>query len=301
MKKLILLSTLILSIKSYSQIDDYRTDLEKKVYETSKLSIENGLEYNYYSKEEYELIIQKERKIFKSLGKPNKNSEISLFLKKYITEKDLSKINYSNIMSSFSYEVNPHKIEFFDFKIRLKFKLSEKNKISGIRIQTGNKELDYKIIKLFEKYPLKEVLKINDSKGEYSLQLFEKEGRKTIINASTFFVNDEEPTLEKCKNIERAHKRGSCWYKELYQHILNNISQKEFAKQKLRGEIKIYPRFSIDSVGNIYNVNSVAPNKIIKNEIDRVIETFNKGIIPAKRNKIPKNYFYHTNYILIIE
>ena len=48
MKKLILVITLLLSINSYTQID-HRTDLEKTVYEASKLSIENGLEYNYYS------------------------------------------------------------------------------------------------------------------------------------------------------------------------------------------------------------------------------------------------------------
>ena len=300
MKKLILVITLLLSINSYTQID-HRTDLEKTVYEASKLSIENGLEYHYYSKEEYELITQTERKNFESLGKPNKNSEISLFLKKYITKKELRKVNYSKIMSSFSYKLNPYKLEFFDYKIRLKFKLSKKNKISGIRILTGNKELDNKIKKLFKKYPLKEAFKIRDRKGEYSIQLFEKVEGKTIINASTFFVNDEKPSLEKCKKIEIGHRRNSCWYKELYQHILNNISPQEFIKQKLRGEIKIYPRFSIDSVGNIYKVNSVAPNKIIKNEIDRVIKTFSKGIIPAKRNNIPENYFYHTNYILIIK
>jgi len=131
--------------------------------------------------------------------------------------------------------------------------------------------------------------------------LFARENRKAIIKASTNIVYDEKPTLEECKNIESKSKRSSCFYKKLQQHILNNISLQTVAKQKKKGEIRINPRFTIDSIGNIFNVNSIAPNKTLKNEVDRLIFSFIKKIIPAKRNGVAKNYFYKTNFILIIE
>jgi hypothetical protein len=301
MKKIAFLIFIFQSTISYPQYDN-KTELQERITQYSDGAINRERQNRYYTEAEYKLIADVEKNSFQTSATPNETSELSLFLKQNLTSDDLKKINFNQITSSFSYKLNPYKLENYDYTIRLTFEIGKDNKAQNIKIQTGNADFNKQIKNVFKNFPL-EKLNLNDKykSAIISVQLFCRENKKTIIKASTNAVYDLNPSIKECENLEYYSKRSSCFYNELNKYILQNISLEAISKQKLKGEITIYPRFSIDINGKIYKVNSIAPNSIIKNEIDRIIESFDKKIIPAKRNDIAKDYYYETSYILFIE
>jgi len=280
----------------------HSTDLKKRVYKTSKEEITRENKNEYYTKDEFILMMDKEKMSFLKESKPSPESELSIYLKSKLTEKDLKKVNYNNIQNSFSFKTTPLKYKTYDYTIRLSFEINKKNKAWNLRVQTGNSDLNKKIENIFKNYPI-EKFNLNEKNklGKNTVQLFSREKKKTIINASNFVVLDEKPTIELCSDIKYYSKKSSCLYDDMYNYILENISLSVLSKQKKRGEIKIYPRFSIDSKGNIYKVNSIAPNKAIKKELDRIIKLYDRKLTPSKRNGIPRDYFYSSNYVLIVD
>lgn len=301
MKKIALLIILLHSIICFSQFNN-KTELQERISEYSEEAKYREHQNPYYSEEEYKSVANLDKNSFQALANPDENSELSIFLKQNLTPKDLKKIDYSKITSSFLFKLNPYKLDNYDYSIKLTFEIGKENKAQNIKIQTGNTELNKQIQNIFKTFPI-EKLNINNNykSGEISVQLFTRENKKAIIKASTNAVCNVNPSFKACENLEYYRKRSSCFYNELKNYILKNISLEAISKQKLKGEITIYPRFSIDTNGKIFKVNSIAPNSIIKNEIDRVLESFNKTIIAAKRNETPIDYYYETNYIIFIE
>lgn len=298
MKKIIFLIVFTYSFKNYSQqkINNLQYTLSKIVNERNDDELDN----EYYSKLELEEEYLTESNMFQSLAKPDENSDLSNFLRANLNPELIENIDFNKIRSLYNYKNISKKI--FDYTIRLTFEINKKNKASNFRIFTGNYDLNKQIIEIFEKYPLEKFSIDESSKsGKISVQLFAKENKKTIIKASTFAVVDQIPIQKNCTDVKYRQQLSSCFYKSLYNYILNNISLATISKQKLRGEIKIRPRFSIDTNGKVFHVNSIAPNNIIKDEIDRIIKSYNEIIIPAKRNNEPKIFFYDTDYVIIID
>ncbi|GGA85421.1 hypothetical protein GCM10008015_27710 [Flavobacterium palustre] len=299
-KKLALLIILLHSIISFSQINN-KTDLQERVSEYSNEAINRERQNRYYTEAEYKLVSELEKNSFQATANPDENNELSLFLKQNLSTQDLKKIDYHKITSSFLFKLNPYKLDNYDYTIRLTFEIGKDNKAQNIKIQTGNADFNKQIKNVFKTFPLEKLNIDTENKSAIiSVQLFCRENKKTIIKASTNAVYDVTPSLNECQNLDYS-KRNSCFYNELNKYILKHISLEAISKQKLKGEISIYPRFSIDTNGKIFKVNSIAPNTIIKNEIDRIIQSFDKKILPAKRNDTTKEYFYETSYILFIE
>ncbi|UZO79571.1 hypothetical protein NBT05_11450 [Aquimarina sp. ERC-38] len=298
----ILIILLLSSISIFSQSDIAEKNLDDRLKTLKEKAVYNGKRNNYYTKESFILVDEAEKKSFESLARPSKQSEISKFFRSRLTRDDLKKINYSRIRSGMDFNNNPFKKKNYDYKIRLNFEVNKFNKISNPIIITGNTEFNRKIGKIFRSIPI-EKLNISDINKacKYQIQLFTKEKDKKVINASTNVVCDELPSFKKCDELEFFSAESTCFYEELYSYILNNISINAISKQKKRGKIKIEPRFTIDASGDIVNANSIAPNQIIKDEVDRVLRTLNGKISPAKRNGKPFNHFYKTTYIIVVE
>lgn len=298
MKKIIFLIVFIYSFKSYSQ--EEINNLQYIVNKTQKERNYDELNNKYFSKLELEEEYLTESNRFKSLAKPDESSDLSNFIRANLNPKLIENIDFNKIRSFYNDQNIPKKI--FNNTIRLTFEIDENNKARNCIISTGNYDLNKQIKEIFKKYPL-EKLSIDESSksGKISIQLFAYENKKTIIKASAFAVIDQIPIQKNCTDIKYYQQLSSCLYKNLYNYILPNISLATISKQNLRGEIKIRPRFSIDTNGKVFHVNSIAPNKIIKDEIDRIIKSYNEIIIPAKRNNEPKIFFYDTDYVIIID
>ncbi|MDX8341344.1 hypothetical protein SLH46_19250 [Draconibacterium sp. IB214405] len=231
-----------------------------------------------------------ENESFQIVSQPNPYGELSLYLKENIDPKLLKNITY------------PQR-EFCGKTIRLEFQINKRNITSQLRIRTGVEELDDTIKSLFVKFPI-EKLHITEANklGKNSVQLISRKYKKNIINASTIAVCDQMPIVEGCEDIEYYYRYSSCFYKSLYEHILNNISLLTVQKSGVRGEIKVYLKFSIDVDGNFYDVSCMAPKKTFRNEIIRVVKTYSKIIEPGMRNAIPAGvYDYKTVYLLVID
>lgn len=291
MKSILLFILLLFSITNYSQTQ--KDSLNKVVRERIKNIQETQSNNPYYTKQEIENEYIDENNTFQSLAQPSENSPLANYFKIYLETELLKKINFSTIKSSYLYKnISNNK---YNYTIRLTFEINKKNKATNFHINTGNKELDRKVIEVFKKYPLEKLaLKESDKRGKISLQLFARENKKNIIKASTFPVVDQLPVVKGCENGQVNWELNTCIYDKLYQYILENISLKNISNQKLRGEIIIRPRFLINTDGKITHVNSIAPNKVIKDEIDRLIESFDRVETPGKRNDKPKNTYCET-------
>lgn len=243
---------------------------------------------------------------FQFVSKPSPNSHLAKFLAEHIDKKELKTISYTTRKAALK------KI------IRLSFTLTGNGKPTNFRIHTGNDKLNKKLKSLFKTYPLEKLgIKRKNKLGKYSVQLFSKEKRKTIINSSSIAVYDVPPILNSCKNIKRYSRLTSCFYQGLNKHIVQNFSTEIFKKKKLKKtkSIHIYPLFSVNLEGKIYNINEInfkfdhysnrrnyyPPSKNIQVELNRVIRSFNLIEVPATRNGKPKYFNYDTFYILTIE
>ncbi len=288
----------IFSLTAYSQ--SAKDSLKKIVRERIKDIQNTQSDNSYYTKEDTENEYINENSTFQALALPTENSDLSDFFKIYLEKKLLKKIDFSKIKESYLYKnISNSK---YNYTIRLTFELSKTGKATNCRINTGNKELDRKIIEVFKKYRLEKLaLKESDKLGKISVQLFAKENKEIIIKASQFAVIDIPPIIKECDDLQLYWQLNKCFYDKLYAFLLKNISLKTLNNQDLRGEIIFSPRFTINKEGKITNVNSIAPNKVIKDEIDRVISSFNGIIKSGKRNNISKDSYCETYRTITIE
>ncbi|KAF2330687.1 hypothetical protein [Flavobacterium daemonense] len=299
MKSVLLFVAIVaFSFSNYSQTQ--KDSLNKAVRERYKNVLQSESDNPYFTREESDAEYQNENNTFQTLAQPSENSDLANFFKIYLEKKLLKKIDFSEVKWSYLYK-DISRSEY-NYTIRLTFEISKTGKASGFRIYTGDKDLDRKVIEIFKKYPLEKLaLTEADKHGRISVQLFAKENKNTVIKASKFAVVDELPTVKDCENLQTYWQINNCLYERLYDHILRNISLKTINKQELRGEILFRTRFTIDTKGKIVHVNSIAPNDAIKNEIDRLIASFDQVLTPGTRNNIPKNTYCDAFKTLTVE
>ncbi|MDR7372844.1 hypothetical protein [Flavobacterium aquidurense] len=299
MKSILLFFTILLfPFTNYSQTK--KDSLNKVVRERIKDIQETESDNPYFTKQEAETEYVNENNTFQALAQPSENSDLANYFKIYLESELLKKIDFSTIKSSYLYKnISSSK---YNYTIRLTFEISKSNKASNFHINTGNKELNRKVVEIFQKYPLEKLaLTESDKHGKISVQLFAKENKDIIIKASTFAVVDQLPIIKGCENLQANWELNKCFYDKLYEHILKNVSLKTINKQELRGDIIFRPRFTIDEAGKIVHVNSIAPNIVIKNEIDRVIASFDQVLSPGMRNNKLKNTYCDIFRTLTIE
>lgn len=300
MKQLLLLFTLLSFYNNYGQSfgDSLRKVRTEQINKMKKIQRDNP--YSYHSKQEIIDEYLRESKEFQSLAQPDENNRLSLFLKANLNPSLLKK-NSTYFFKS-DYKNSNISNEIFDYTVRLTFNLNKKNEPYNIKLNTGNRDFNNIIIQIFEKFPIDNYFLNSTTKnGKYSVQIFAKENKKVIIKASTFAIVDQIATVKNCENNEYQEKFSCGLDDKLFEYILANISLSTLSKQDIRGEVSFYQRYSVDTNGKISDVNSAAPNKIIKDEIDRIIKSYNQTIVPATRNNIAKNTSYYSYRKLIIE
>ncbi|GAA4946748.1 hypothetical protein GCM10023314_20040 [Algibacter agarivorans] len=238
---------------------------------------------------------------FQSISKPSPNSHLSQYLITNLGTKYLSRIKFSDKQKS------------NEKTIRLRFKISDKNRPTNMTIYAGNRELNKNIMEVLKNYPV-EKLGLNDSNklGIYSVQLFSREKNRTIINASRIAICDTPPIFKNCTSIKFYNNLTSCFYKELKNHIIKNFSMSIFSetKRKKMKSLKLFISFSIDTNGKIYNINEEAFKfktymnnpvgyknpKDIDQELSRILKLLGTVVTPAMRNGKPIFYNYDTFY-----
>ncbi|MEZ0184544.1 hypothetical protein AB9T89_20035 [Flavobacterium oncorhynchi] len=295
---LLFIAILLFSFTGTSQTK--KDSLNKVVRERINNIQQTQADNPYFTKQEIEEEYVSENNTFQTLAKPSENSDLANYFKIYLESNLLKKIDFSTIKSSYLYKnISNSK---FNYTIRLTFEINKKKKPTNFHINTGNKELDRKVIEVFKKYPLEKLaLSEVDKHGKISIQLFVKENKNIIIKASTFPVVDQLPIAKGCENLQTNWEVNNCLYEKLNEYIIQNISLKTISEQNLRGEIIFSPRFSINPEGRIVKANCIAPNSIIKNEIDRLVSSFDQILTPGTRNNEPRNTYCDTYRTLTIK
>jgi len=141
--------------------------------------------------------------------------------------------------------------------------------------------------------------------GKSYIQLFSKEGNKTVINASSIIVTDYPPVFKSC--VESGFKNSyKCFKDNLKSFIINNLYYNIIENENLVGELRIHINFQIGKEGEIFSkkISCYSPNiykngklfnlklfsysENLKKEIERILNKFKNQVLePATRNSIP--------------
>lgn len=253
--------------------------------------------------ESAEKYFKTKKTLFEELTQPNQESVISKFFKKRLSKSDIKYINYSAIKNQLSL-FDPLALNDYSNKINLTFEVSPEGKILRPFIVTGNHNLNMKIGRILKEISIKKIgLSKPTNFKRYVIQLFDynAETKTPFINASTFPVEETQPTLTSCKHKKSSSSRKNCTVKKIKEYCINHLSVEVITNQKIRGQIQLRPKFIIDFTGKITVANSIAPNKILKNELDRILMSFDESFIPSTLNRKPVYDYYETYFNISID
>lgn len=99
-----------------------------------------------------------------------------------------------------------------------------------------------------------------------------------------FSVIEEIPVFPGCENVSKNQRRA-CFQEKMEAHIRTNFTYPESALN-LGIQGKVFVVFAIDSKGNVTNIRSRGPDKILEKEAERIISKLPK-MIPGKQRGKP--------------
>lgn len=225
---------------------------------------------------------------FLRYAKPSLESDLSIFLKKYVNEKELKLVT--------AFNTAPNTVNTIRARISVK-----KTGGYGFRLYIGNRALSDKLERLLTAYINK---KFPELKGKYRgfhyLQLFSKKGGQVVIDASSNVVSDQPPTFKPCKKI-KFFLMNDCLGESLYVYFEENIDnylwenelKKIFERVKIDGHYRtsrLFLSLEIDQKGQI--VGFTTPNTISvesRKAINNALLNYSKqnSLKPAYRNGMP--------------
>lgn len=103
-----------------------------------------------------------------------------------------------------------------------------------------------------------------------------------------FAVIEDVPVFPGCKGSTNEEQKD-CFQKKIQAHVQKNFSYPEVAVEMgIQG--KVYVQFIIDNKGNISNIRTRGPNKLLEKEADRIISLLPKmspGLQRGRPVKVP--------------
>jgi protein TonB len=113
-----------------------------------------------------------------------------------------------------------------------------------------------------------------------------------------FAVIEKVPIFPGCKGATNAELK-SCFQEKIQEHVLKNFEYPELAQELGIGG-KVFVLFAIDKNGDITDIKSRGPDKILEKEAERIISLLPKMIPGKQRGKsvkvpysIPIFFKYH--------
>jgi len=100
-----------------------------------------------------------------------------------------------------------------------------------------------------------------------------------------FAVIEKVPIFPGCKGDNEALK--ACFQAKIQEHVLKNFKYPELAKE-LEIQGKVYVMFAIDKNGDITDIKTRGPDKILEKEAERIISSLPKMIPGKQRGKAVK-------------
>ncbi len=96
-----------------------------------------------------------------------------------------------------------------------------------------------------------------------------------------FAVIEQVPIFPGCEGLKTNAKRKACFQEKILEHVKNNFKYPDIALE-MRIQGKVYVQFAIDNKGNITNIISRGPDKLLEKEAVRIVSILPK-MIPGKQ------------------
>ena len=237
-------------------------------------STRNGNPSRMYIKESIELEIQSKNEDYienalKSKDTTlNANSELAIHFKKFITVEEISK----------------YKVPIPDSKVTINFSLDKKGDIVNTKSNVKNKELDEKLIAIFEKFP-KEKLNIKQTNvlEIYHYTIFTVEyDNKIIIHCN------ENPNIfseayfdQKCEKSISPQDLRFCFQERVTNQIVKNFDGSLITPNDVANGLRVVFIIQVDVDGTLTRINAMNTNPKYSNELDRIIKKMPKVYKPA--------------------
>lgn len=210
----------------------------------------------------------------------NPNSELALHFKKFISEEELRIINFPTLQKS----------------IDLSFSIDKTGNPIEFKTNSQNQNLDNRLVEIFKKFPFEKLnIKSTNIIETYRYTIITQGYNKKVIECS------EKPNIyippiikKRCENSKNPKEVIDCLNQYIGNFVINGFNTNLSSKTQLKGIIKIYCTFSVDTIGNIVKVKVISPNLSLANEIEKIIKGIPKMYKPAYLNGIA----YETSYSL---
>lgn len=200
----------------------------------------------------------------------NPNNELALHFKKFISEDELKKNAFS---------LNKESID-------ISFSVDKKGEKIAVKANSASPKLNGRLVEIFKNFPI-EKLKIKSTNvlESYHYTIITKGYPLNIIQCN------ENPNVslpaffnKKCEKSDSPEELRKCFWSNIENTIIRNFDTKLLSKTNLNGEVKVNCQFQVDTNAKIINVKVQAPNPIISNELEKIINEIPNIYKPAYWN-----------------
>jgi hypothetical protein len=270
----------ITHIESKAPNDVLILELNRVISLLSKVkpATRNGRPILYNTNSAISLVIEPKTETYKSEVMErkdtllNENSDLSLHLKKYIKKDELKAIK---LMARQKY-------------VTISFGIDKKGKYIDIKNNIKDDVFSEKVNKIFQNYPIeKHAINEVDLLATYSYIIITKGYEDLIIQTENKPIVRVPPIFKGCENEESSMELKKCTSSNIAYLVKKEFNEDLQYKTNLKGDIKIYCIFKIDTTGNIVDVKVRAPNPYLTNEIETIIKNMPPAIKPGTRNGKP--------------
>lgn len=209
----------------------------------------------------------------------NPNSELALHFKKFISEEELRIINFPTLQKS----------------IDLSFSIDKKGNPIEFKTNSQNPNIDNRLIEIFKKFPFEKLnIKSTNILETYRYTIITQGYNKKVIECSEKPNVYIPPIIKKsCEKSKNPSEVIDCLNQYIGNIIINEFNTNLSSKTQLKGIIKIYCTFYVDTIGNIVKVKVISPNPSLAKEIEKTIKGIPKMYKPAYLNGVAYETSFH--------
>nr|WP_314895807.1 hypothetical protein [uncultured Flavobacterium sp.] len=210
----------------------------------------------------------------------NPNGELALHFKKFISKEELRIINFPSLQKS----------------INLSFSIDEKGNPIEFKTNSQNQNIDNRLIEIFKKFQFEKLnIKSTNILETYSYTIITQVYNEKVIECNEKPNVYLPPIIRKnCEKSKNPHEVINCLNQYIGNIIINEYKTNLSSKTQLKGIIKVYCNFNIDTIGNIVKVKVISPNPHLTKEIEKIITGIPKMYKPAYLNGVA----YETSFNL---
>jgi len=222
--------------------------------------------------------------IHKAEGISNYLNPITKHFSKYISQKDLDKIEFKESKKN----------------VYLEFTLDNQRNTTSISSNANTSALDKHLKKAFKKLN-RDLLKIDqfNSRYKYTLIIIQNIENTAVIKCSHKPIGYIPPVYNHCSDNMNNKDLHDCNYTHITTYINNNIDLSSVTALDIDNDNIILPKFIIDKEGKVIAAKVEAENKELVEAYYRVLLALPKADSPAKLNGI--NYYYGYNFPTSVE